>query len=29
MAAAAKMGVTSLGPLSGRLAHIHYVKDTM
>lgn len=27
--AAAKMGITSLGPLSGRLAHIHYVKDSI
>jgi hypothetical protein len=27
--AVAKTGVTSLGPLGGRLAHIHYVKDTI
>lgn len=27
--AAAKLGITSLGPLSGRLAHIHYVKDAI
>ena len=27
--ASAKTGVTSLGPLGGRLAHIHYVKDTI
>jgi retron-type reverse transcriptase len=25
--AKAKIGITSLGPLGGRLAHIHYVKD--
>lgn len=27
--AAAKAGITSLGPLGGRLGHIHYVKDTI